>query len=110
MSEKGFEVKTTGAAPPVEKTGEPDTENLQENQGVIALVALATVGAIFLLKRINEKKEVAAQQAAMMAAQEEAERQEAFWSGGGSDNNTGVKAVPAGSSGNRSGSPLPGRE
>ena len=89
------------------KTEEP--VKTEENQGVIALAALATVGAIFLLKRINEKKEAEAQARLAALAVEEAARQDAFWSGGSRSNNTGVKPAFADSkSGSGSGSPIPG--
>ena len=116
MAEKGFEVKSPGV-PSVEKKsdGEASSEPPTEQQSVIGVLALLAVGlGVLVLKQINTKKaeeEAAQAQQAMLAAQE-AEKN-ANWaklSGGGSDNNTGVKAVPAGSSGNRSGSPLPGRE
>jgi len=94
--------------------GEPGSEpsEPQESQGIIVLAGLATVGAIFLIKRLNEKKEAEAQaaaQAAMLAAQE-AEKQENWAKLSGSNtNNTGVQAVPSGAGSKGSGSPIPGQ-
>jgi len=112
MAEKGFEVRSPGV-PSVEKKsdGEASSEPPTENNQAIAALALLAVGlGALILKQINTKKaeaEAAAAQAAMMAAQEEAEKNASNWARLSGSNNTGVKAVPAGSS---SGSPLPGRE
>ena len=109
MSEKGWDVKSPGVPPaeaPVEKPVEPT-----ENQSAIALLALGAVAlGVLVLKQINQKKQEEAEAAHMAALAAQQAEETTNWAKLSGGSNTGVKAVPAGSSGNRSGSPLPGRE